>query len=202
MDTAQLVPGSPNTIWPALSDGRMGNASGSARAVLAAFVEEDKRQAEAVKKRREDWPSARQTLLEVLQPIAASVGGDRKAYVRAFQAFENFGSVQFWVGNIPTGLAERDDSGGGSLGVERGAAVVFGQTESGRVSVVYYPFRTELPDGRDGELTFHVAKTVEPSVVSPDWVDAQVRDFVEWAAKTTFRAASPTNERRIGFSPG
>lgn len=53
--------------------------------------------------------------------------------------------------------------------------------------------------GRGGGPVVHVARTVEPSVVLQDWVDAQVRDFVEWAEVRLHRAQMKSISTR-GFA--
>jgi hypothetical protein len=165
---------------------------------LSEFLSIDQAQEHLISKRRAAWPTARDVLLGVLKPFAASVSGERRAYVQAFQQFENFGSVQFWFGSIKTGILKREGTGA-SLGIERGAAIVFGQGESGRVHVTFYPFETELPNMDCGSRDGHLSTVVEPEVVTAAWVDGQVASFIDWAQRTTYRAVSPKQDRKIGF---
>lgn len=160
------------------------------------FLSDDAEQAQLVASRRAAWPTSRDRILGILQRAAAS-GGERGTYAEAFTMFEHFSSVQFWFGTIPTGIVRRED-GLVQQGVE-GAAVVFGQGETGRVHVTFYPFETELP-GQAGALRSGVASVaVEPEAVTDEWVNEQLSAFIEFARHTTFRAKAPAHERKIGF---
>jgi hypothetical protein len=140
-----------------------------------------------VRERRDNWKLAKErTLLPALQQAAdtlTSVGV--RAYVRPFEELQNFGTVQFWLGHEPTGIVSKTETESAS-GVQYGGALVFSQSENGKVLVLAYPTSTKLPKGTsEGRLPWLGPQFDDPLLISPEVVARLVVAFLEFAAASS-----------------
>jgi len=164
-----------------------------------AFVDHDERSREAYIERLRAWPQARATIEQALNDLCANAPKPRQELsVCSFALYENFGAVQLRFGKEATEIVHRPGEWASSCGVRDGAALVFGQSESGRISVLFYPFILSLPhQEREARPTSH--RVLDPAEVTRDLVFSIVRTWFNWLAplgKENGRVATPT---RIGF---
>lgn len=167
-----------------------------------AFVANDERQLQRVSERRHLWENTtRATIENGLNELTSAAKNGRRLVVSHGQRFENFELMQINFGKIPTGVRLREGSRV-SNGFEIGAALVFGQGECGRVSVVRYPFCTELPNQRPSHAGTHdFVGSFEPEYITRAFVLDQAREFIVWASRTPHWSSEMQEERRVGFVP-
>lgn len=173
---------------------------------LRAFIETDNEQRDRVVERRRYWTeTARTVILNSLTEITRAAGShERGLYVHEGHLYDNLESLQLSFGHIRTGVFQRTAGDGGTMGAERGAALVFGQSEGGRIAVFRYPFSTTLPNEQGRAREGHeFVGAFEPEAVTRDLVLDQAKDFFDWAGSTSYRRQAPTDQRptRIGFVP-
>lgn len=152
--------------------------------------------------RRAAWPKAKEIIFTTLDEIVKTAPAfDRRLIVIKTSHYRNLETVQMNFGNVPTGVVLEYERGF-SAGMEHGAAIVFGQSESGIVAVERYPFRTELP--RQGDRMrepeeFETIAALEPELIDRDQVLTLATDFFRWAVQTTIRQADAKTKAQIGF---
>lgn len=132
--------------------------------------------------------------------VAVGTGAGERGLVviqDQLQTYENFDSVQIGFGSISTGIVRRAGNVSG-VGIERGASLVFSQSESGMVAVIRYPFRTELPGLDTQKSDEELIAILEPDNVTYDGVLELVASFFDWAPSTTIRAET-LSKKQIGF---
>jgi hypothetical protein len=164
---------------------------------LEKFAKNDAQAHARVLKRREIWASTRKTIENAFTDIIQQSGRhERGLHVFATRKFNNFEVVQLHFGKIPTGISEEN-----AMGIETGAALVFGQGESGKIVVHRYPFITELPSEARATNPQHIfIGTYEPEEVTREFVLNSAKEFFVWAAQTTYRTREK-EDRRMGFFP-
>jgi hypothetical protein len=171
---------------------------------LQKLVKDDDQQQIRVAARRELWgQSTKETILDAFKEILGCYNPTgRPLFVDEGHLFQNFESVQLRFGSIATGIIKHTDNRR-SVGIERGAVLVFGQSESGLIGVVRYPFCSDLPGEKAGgrDAWEHV-RDYEPEEVTREFVMDQAKEFFGWAGPTSYGATPDLrNKRSIGFLP-
>jgi hypothetical protein len=171
---------------------------------LHELVKEDDQQQNRVAARRELWgQTTKQAVLDAfIEIIGCYNQAGRPLFVDEGHFFQNFESVQLRFGSIPTGIMKQTDYRT-SIGIERGAALVFGQSESGSIGVTRYPFCSDLPDEKaERRDDYDHVGLYEPEEVTREFVLNQAKEFFGWAGRTSYRATPDLgNKRSIGFLP-
>lgn len=172
---------------------------------LTTFFTSDAEQRQRVSARRQLWTATvKATILDTFNQIVnASPQEERGLCVLQGHLYDNFESVQIGFGSIPTGIVRRTPTGG-SIGVERGATLVFGQSENGKIAVSRYPFSTELPsDVAPQREPSESVGAFEPEELTREFILNQAKEFFEWAGRTSFRRPTRVVGARspIGFIP-
>ena len=153
-------------------------------------MKEDHQQQTGVTARRKLWrESTKQTILDAFGEILGCYNpAGRPLFVEEGHLFENFESVQLRFGSIPTGIVKQTDSRW-SRGIERGAALVLGQSDSGLIGVTRYPFCSNLPDQKaEKRDDYDHVGLYEPAKVTRQFVMDQAKEFFEWAGRTSYVA--------------
>jgi hypothetical protein len=162
---------------------------------LAMFAEKDNRGLSIIAERRKVWPDVRDTILKALAELQAaspvftqSATFPRGLWVhnRHESRNDNFDTVQVTFGHYPTGVVLRSKDRE-RWGIERGAALVFGQSESGHIVVARYPFVTELGSTDRPSREGKAVVVWEPAAVTRECVLDVVAEFLRWAATMAMR---------------
>src|SRR5882724_2212434 len=180
---------------------RMNDPLDIAAAALREFVAADVSGWSKIAIRREAWPETSARIVGALKEVGdKQPASDRGLHVLATLKYKHFGTVQLQFGHAKTGIVEQVP-GRTSMGVERGASLVFGQSESGLIAVQRYPFRTELPGDSGGAREPDFVEAFEPSALDRERVLALTAAFFTWALGTTISHPDARSKGRIGFSP-
>jgi hypothetical protein len=177
-----------------------------------------------VRDRRAAWQrAADEVILPTLSEMAAALSETANSqslgvYVQEYGQFENFSAAQLWFGSRPTGISYRKETRNPdgramlevSHGVERGAALIFSQGETGKVVALAYPFATERPRVDGKQPTADPSRSDpwlgpiwEPEALTAEDVAAVCMDFLLFAPTTSIfwegKPATPTKFKRPSF---
>jgi hypothetical protein len=134
------------------------------------------------------------TLEEACRILGAS---GLEARTKRFDDRTNARDVEFWLMASPTGIVWQNKQGEEIRGVERSAAMGYGQGDDGRVAHWRYGHRLDdEPPPPSRVLVVYQ----DPAEITRDVVQRHVLDFLSEAWETSFRGPSLPPDRPIGFT--
>jgi hypothetical protein len=152
-----------------------------------------------VEERRRAWDeTARDVLLPVLRRACELLGRDGvKARADRFDDRTNASDVEMWIVPFPTGVVWTARDGNEVRGVERPAAMGYGQGDDGRVA--HWRRGHSLDD--DKAPAARVISVVQhPRELTRELVERHVVEFLREAWETSFRGPVTPSDRPIGFN--
>lgn len=155
--------------------------------------------------KRQKWPETSDVILGAMEEAAGllkELGARRPIRCFKFGRISHLGGVQFQFGDRPNGLSE-DRNGSSALGMELGAVLVFGQTESGRIQVYAHPFEDFLPfqDSARKTRPYYGPLIENLDEITPEDVHQIIYDFLAWSdLSSPFGVKHPQIKSRIKWS--
>lgn len=139
-----------------------------------------------VREKRKVWNRvADEIILSALKEVIDAMLLDEYVWARRIRLFSNFESVQLSFAKRPNGIDDGDERGG-SLGIEHGASLVFGQTTFGDVVVMAYPHHQELPkEGRNHVEPYFGPRFASPADITRLDVLKIVESFMRFACRSS-----------------
>ncbi len=157
----------------------------------------------AVQARRDAWRECvERTVLPTLEQAAKVIGessgeGGLEVKAKSFDDRANASDVELWFAPFPTGLVWKDREGKAVEGMERSAAMGYGQGDDGRIA----HWRTgHSLDGDEPSKPRVIATFDDPRALDEATVKKHVLDFVREAWTTSFRGDAVPEDRPIGFT--
>jgi hypothetical protein len=165
---------------------------------LRAAAKRDEEGWSAVRARRSRWrETVDQVLLPTLQRACAVLGeGGLEAKSRAFDDRANASDVELWLAPFPTDLHWKDREGKPVDGVERPAAMGYGQGDDGRIA--HWRIGHSL-EGDPPPAPRVIATFTDPAELTQELVEKHVVEFLRGALGTSIRGEPMPSDRPIGF---
>lgn len=153
---------------------------------------------EAVKARRKRFRAVVDSvLLPTLQRACAVLGeSGLEAKSRAFDDRANASDVELWLAPLSTELRWKDRDGKEVDGVERPAAMGYGQGDDGRIA--HWRIGHSL-EGDAPPPPRVLATYADPAELTKEVVEKHIVDFLREALATSIRGEPEPSDRPIGF---
>jgi hypothetical protein len=119
-----------------------------------------------------------------------------EATARARNDRENASDVELSLGPFPTGLTWRDADGKDVRGIERPAAMGYGQGDDGRIA--HWRIGHSLEGDKPAPPRV-IATFVDPGELTKELVEKHVTEFLREAITTSIRGEPMPSDRPIGF---
>ena len=152
-----------------------------------------------VEERRRAWDAAaKDVLLPVLRRTCELLRKESiEARAERFDDRTNASDVELWMVPFPTGVVWTTREGNEVRGIERPAAMGYGQGDDGRVA---HWRRGHSLDDEPPSPARVIAVLAHPKELTRELVERHVVEFLREAWTTSFRGPGEPSDRPIGFN--
>jgi len=149
--------------------------------------------------RRQLWTDqTEKTIVAAFRELSAAAACERNLLTWPPHGDEHLRAAQLSFGPAHTGILRRFENGV-VAGIENGAGLVMSQAISGRVAVVYWPFKSRIDGQVLASADPYVVGTFEPECVTREFVLEHAAKFLTWATSYSFRTMTTVERELIGF---
>jgi hypothetical protein len=136
---------------------------------------------EKLYRRRAEWNNEKKQIVKsTLEDIAKQYYQESLPfgiYVDEYKIFENMSAIQFYLGQIPSGIVKKSEKQT-TDGILYGPSVVFGQGNDGRIYISIYHFIDVLPSEGYQQPKSELLDIIEPEHITKECVTATVEKFL------------------------